>query len=51
VIRARLDRERLAPVALSVACEHAEPGAYCWTNARGLCGERVRHAMHAQFAA
>ena len=51
VIHARLERERMAPHALAVACQHAEPGAYCWPSARGLCAERISHAIRAQVTA
>lgn len=54
VVSARLDRERLTPHGLTVACEHAEAGAYCWPNVRGVCGERIAvaaRALAATFAA
>lgn len=39
----RLTREAVMPDALAVACsEHdAEPGAYCYRGARGVCRDRL----------
>lgn len=49
-VRARLAATRISPGALAVACEHAEPGAYCWPSAHALCGERVAAAARARVA-
>lgn len=43
IVRARLARDAVVPGALAVSCaEHdAEPGAYCYPGARGVCGARL----------
>lgn len=43
IVSVRLRREAVVPGALAVACtEHdAEPGAYCYRAARGVCSARL----------
>lgn len=44
-----LARDAVTPGALALACtDHdAEPGAYCYRGARGVCADRIERSRHA----
>jgi len=48
-IRRELERSRIIPVALTLACAHAPVGKRCYVN--GICGERAARATVAKFSA
>ncbi len=45
----RLERSRIIPAALTLACEHAPVGERCYSN--GICGDRASRATAAKYAA
>jgi hypothetical protein len=47
-VRARWEGEAVGPLALAIACDHADVGAYCFPSCGGLCGPRVRAVVAAR---
>lgn len=48
-VRRELERSRIIPAALTLACEHAPVGERCYVN--GICGDRASRATAAKYAA